>query len=1473
MKKLFLGCALFLWTTLTAPAYEVINQTGENFDYQFNIYGAGENVGIVMEGKPVIGAFDILSNYRLPLFKAGTSWSNIVNTAISPKPAVTYTIVAEDEYNAAAESEYTTVNDGDTPLPYKVTYVNAKINGLTPTSDPDESDLPTDGIIFLGLGVDPDHPGWAPFSGYHALNHSDLSDLNSVLLHEYMHSLGVTSAAAQYHEEEGDNTVYFSAGAEDPLSVYDKDLRLYQGSMLNPFDAEWEVIPEEGMAVGENEDFDMFTYSPYLVGENTIKVLGNNDDYDAARYAIENNDNGEYSPDYPKPGGLINYSSYYAGRGLAYPYVYGMPIHPADQNESGGYDIDLSHLELHNSFMSHQDYRNWLIPMEAELAVLKDSGYDIELRKYFGKSYYLNGVTDTFTGYSQWDGSSYTGAPSDTVQAVGLHVYGNNNTITQAGNVAIGEIGTEAAGEGSFGVRIDGKGNNYTLSSGSSITTNGKENIGLGVTWGQNHQLTVESGSSVTAQREDGLAVSFDFGRNLFGAYDTEKGSYILYDSSKEENIAPDMDTRAPLVDQFNVAGTLTGGKAAIFISDNAHVNTINLLNGSLINGNIISQWNSVKSGKQATVKRYNGEYWEDVDPSDPSQIYFTQLNATGNVTVNGKIDGGNDEYNTLKLSNTGHLNVNGEVINVDSLENTGTLTLAQATALNTQTGEIEGDGTIEVTRELNLSEDVTSIENTLDLGSGALFSTLNDKAQGPIEIAALRSNGGKLAFDLGDSFDFQNDDTDDASIFQIKVSEDEVDLLEEDSYTLFNSEVLDLGTSSAHVYYDGNRYTFTQDATNPQQLSIVSSAGGELADAVADSTAANYIVTYGTSELTQDAGTVQGDSFEISGANIDVNGHSGLVIDGANNPSGTTLLTGISGASDSNLTVQNGGELEISAQQKSITLGQSGETALALSNAEVTLDSENKLITVEGAVQGTNKATDIVNVSGALVVFNNVSNATLRSDAKKVYLSDQVSNTSLELNDSVLLVVKDDYLAAAGNNQVVVSNGGAINVGNDKATDITLDKMTLQSDLITGVDVDFQTMSADRFVFQDPADLDTQSHLLNISYLNVLNSQVALENEFYEIPFVSADYNNQNFLGGVKVDMDSYTLQGPIFRYGVSFEQNDRYAGLRLARGSSADYKSYNPAVLPGPVAAQVAYLGQRAMYEQAFGRMDMRLQEDRKDPVAGKLLAATENFHGTLVDKKRVNVWANPYTSFGKVPLKNGPEVKSTFYGTAAGMDLPFADIGYDWSGMGGFYVAYNGSHQRFEDLSTEQNGGGFGVSGMAYKENFFAGLLAGGSMSDVRFKDGYGRKNSNVWTAGLAAKTGYMWELGSRGQWLLQPELLAAYTRLDMSDYTNGAGVKIHADPLQVFTLQPQLRLMGDFQKWGQPYVQIAWVGNLGDKTKFKANNVELPQFSVKPFMKYDLGIRKMWSRWGGYLETSLTSGGVRSIGVQAGVSYAL
>ena len=204
----------------------------------------------------------------------------------------------------------------------------------------------------------------------------------------------------------------------------------------------------------------------------------------------------------------------------------------------------------------------------------------------------------------------------------------------------------------------------------------------------------------------------------------------------------------------------------------------------------------------------------------------------------------------------------------------------------------------------------------------------------------------------------------------------------------------------------------------------------------------------------------------------------------------------------------------------------------------------------------------------------------------------------------------------------------------------------------------------------------------------------------------------------------------------------------------------------------------------------------------------------------------------------------------------------------------MAYNGSHQTYDEVSIYQNGGSLGVSGMAYKNNFYTGALLNGGIAYGKSETGVKRDDWTVFNGALAAKAGYNWELGSRWQWKLQPELLAAYTLVYTPAYTNSSNVRIKTDPMNALTIQPQLRLSADLQKWGQPYAEVAFVGNFMDKTKYKADNVNLPEFSIKPFMRYGIGIRQSWAeRWSGFLQADLTSGGVRSVGGQAGISYAL
>lgn len=152
-------------------------------------------------------------------------------------------------------------------------------------------------------------------------------------------------------------------------------------------------------------------------------------------------------------------------------------------------------------------------------------------------------------------------------------------------------------------------------------------------------------------------------------------------------------------------------------------------------------------------------------------------------------------------------------------------------------------------------------------------------------------------------------------------------------------------------------------------------------------------------------------------------------------------------------------------------------------------------------------------------------------------------------------------------------------------------------------------------------------------------------------------------------------------------------------------------------------------------------------------------------------------------------------------------------------------------------------------------------------------YGIDNFSMLMTGVASKTGYNREL-AKGKFIIQPNFLMSYSFVNTFDYTNAAGVKIDSDPLNAIQIEPGVKFIGNLKNGWQPYAGVSFVWNIIDKTKFQANDVSLPEMSIKPFVRYGSGVRKTWGeRLTGFFQTYLTDGGRNGVGLQAGFSYAL
>ena len=141
----------------------------------------------------------------------------------------------------------------------------------------------------------------------------------------------------------------------------------------------------------------------------------------------------------------------------------------------------------------------------------------------------------------------------------------------------------------------------------------------------------------------------------------------------------------------------------------------------------------------------------------------------------------------------------------------------------------------------------------------------------------------------------------------------------------------------------------------------------------------------------------------------------------------------------------------------------------------------------------------------------------------------------------------------------------------------------------------------------------------------------------------------------------------------------------------------------------------------------------------------------------------------------------------------------------------------------------------------------------------------------TSGIANKTGYNFEI-KEGKLIVQPSLFLGYTFVNTFDYKNSAGVKVDSDPLNAIQIIPSIKIIGNLKNGWQPYAGVSMVWNVMDKTNVKANDVKLPQLSVKPYVQYGVGVQKSWGeRFTGFFQTFIRNGGRTGVGLQLGFRW--
>lgn len=462
----------------------------------------------------------------------------------------------------------------------------------------------------------------------------------------------------------------------------------------------------------------------------------------------------------------------------------------------------------------------------------------------------------------------------------------------------------------------------------------------------------------------------------------------------------------------------------------------------------------------------------------------------------------------------------------------------------------------------------------------------------------------------------------------------------------------------------------------------------------------------------------------------------------------------------------------------------------------------------------------------------------------------------TFNLNSGTLNLLADSSYFNAQN--TTFGNNINFNMQNNEINNINFGNLSLTGTANIYPDVNFNTNIMDRI----NAVSSTGSGTL---FVKNLAAEGTPKGQFISIPFADSVLKDY-------VSYNDAVIKTPIYDYYSSYNSTD--GNFEFSR------KGFNPSVFVPAVAAQLAgYLTQIETYKNIFSNLDMVMVAPpyaRRGFTIENKTASTYTsvpYSPLYMPEIRNGIIFKPYTTFEKVQLKNGPDVSNVSYGSLIGVESGLTDLKKGWKTIYGGYASYNGSHQVFNGSSIYNNGGLLGVDAAFYKDKFFTIWTANVGANAAEASTDFGKDSFAMLNTGIAEKTGCNFETLER-KLIIQPSLLMSYTFINTFDYTASSGINYNQNPLHAIHIEPQIKLIGNFKNYLQPYISVSFIWNIIDDTKFRANDVYLPELSVKPYVQYGIGIQKRWGdRISGFFETMIRNGGRNGIALQLGLRFSI